>query len=90
MSRFTADSRWYRKAKAEFLAAYPICWLCGHPGADQIDHVIPVSQAPWLRFEPSNWRPAHGVRGCQHCGRRCNQQRGTRVAQPLSPRSRRW
>jgi hypothetical protein len=103
VSRWSADSRWYRKAKAEYLAAHPTCWICGHPGADQIDHVIHASVAPWLRFDPANWRPAHGVNGCAECPptvsadkrrhgqpRRCNQQRGTKQTVTMSPRSRRW
>lgn len=90
MSRWTADSRWFRKAKAEYLAAFPVCWLCGHMGADQIDHYIAVSKAPWLAMVVANWRPAHGVRGCSSCGQRCNQVRGTRQTVTISPRSRRW
>jgi 5-methylcytosine-specific restriction endonuclease McrA len=103
MSRWSADSRWYRKAKVEYLAAHPTCWICGHGGADQIDHLIPVSKAPDLAMVVANWRPAHGVRGCATCPptvsadkrrhgqpRRCNQARGNRPPTPSSPRSRRW
>jgi hypothetical protein len=103
MSRWSADSRWYRKAKAEFLTAHPTCWICGHDGADQIDHVIPVSVVPELAMVVANWRPAHGVNGCPECPptvsadkrrhgqpRRCNQARGTKPDLPPSPRSRRW
>jgi hypothetical protein len=103
VSQWTADSTWYRRAKAAFLAANTICWVCGHGGADQVDHVIPASVAPELRFEPSNWRPAHGVRGCPQCPpnpstdkrrngqpRRCNQSRGASMALPDLRRSRVW
>jgi hypothetical protein len=103
MSRWSADSAWYRRTKAEYLAAHPICWICGHPGADQIDHYIAVSKAPWLAMVVSNWRPAHGVRGCPLCPptvsadkrrhgqpRRCNQSRGNRMVVPDRPTSRRW
>lgn len=88
MSRWSADGRRFRRERAAFLAAYPVCWLCGHAGADQVDHVVPASQAPWLRYVVSNWRPAHGVNGCPTCGRRCNQERGT--GRPQRRRSRRW
>jgi 5-methylcytosine-specific restriction endonuclease McrA len=89
MSRWSADSRWYRRAKADFLLANTTCWICGHPGSDQIDHILAASQYPHLRYDPANWRPAHGWRGCMACGRRCNQERGTKPPK-RSPRSRRW
>lgn len=51
-----------------------ICWLCGRPGADTVDHVTP-------RFhggtdDPGNLKAAHG--GCNF-GRR---ERAPRVASP--------
>jgi hypothetical protein len=90
MSRWTYDSRRYRRALAEIQAAGPTCWLCGHGGSDSIDHAIPASIAPDLRAEPSNWRPAHGVRGCSTCGVKCQQSRGASLTIKRSPRSRRW
>lgn len=89
MSRWRADSYSYRRMRRAFLATHRVCWLCGHDGADNIDHVIPVSPphngAP---FDQGNWRPAHGVKGCPTCGRKCNQQRGVK-AEPVI-RSRNW
>lgn len=35
------------------------CHLCGKPGAATVDHLVPVSQDPSLRWEISNCRPAH-------------------------------
>lgn len=92
MSEWTADSRRYRQQRQEFLAAFTICWICGHPGADQIDHVIPVGPPHFgPKFDPAFWRPAHGWRGCPGCGRKCNQERGRKLTLPKSsPRSRRW
>lgn len=103
MSRWTADSWWYRQAKRDFLAANTTCWLCGHGGADTIDHIIPASAAPHLRFEVRNWKPAHGVNGCLQCPpnpsrdrrrrgqpRRCNQARGNRLTMTQTRRSRDW
>lgn len=104
MSQWTYDSRRYRKALAEVQATGPICWLCGHPGSDTLDHVIPASIAPELAGEPSNWRPAHGVKGCSQCPpntsgdkrrngqpQRCNQSRGNKLELPQQTRrSRVW
>lgn len=41
------------------------CWLCGHLGADTLDHVVPVSKGG--TNDPDNLRPAH---------RACNSARG--------------
>lgn len=58
-----------------------VCWLCGQridydaaPGTSEdsheLDHAVPVSEAPDLQEEPSNFRHAH---------RRCNAARGNRA-----------
>lgn len=91
MSQWTADSRVYRRQRVAFLLANPVCWLCGHPAADQIDHAIPVGPPHFgARFDQGNWRTAHGSRGCPTCAVRCNQVRGSRVDAVTSVRSRRW
>lgn len=43
-----------------------VCHLCGHPGADTVDHLKPVSRYPALRWDIDNARPAH---------RSCNSRR---------------
>lgn len=43
------------------------CHLCGLPGANTVDHLIPTSVDESLRWELSNVRPAH---------RECNSERG--------------
>ena len=35
------------------------CHLCGRPGADTVDHLVPTSVDPSMRWEVSNGRPAH-------------------------------
>lgn len=45
------------------------CRLCGLPGANSADHIVPKSVAPELTWEISNLRPAH---------KRCNEIRGAR------------
>ena len=70
--------RW-RKLRAMVLARDGgVCWLCGRPGADSVDHVVPRvlggGDTAW------NMRAAH---------QRCNQQRGVEV--PIAPApSRSW
>ena len=75
-----------------------ICWLCGHDGANQVDHVIPVAVSPQLSWQLGNLRPAHGVPGnrCETCGQACNQAKAAGQLQPYSGSSngrklgRRW
>lgn len=67
-------TRW-RTLRAAILNASTICWLCGHPGADEVDHVIPRDQRPDLAMDPTNLRPAHKT---------CNAAKGNRPAQPTS------
>lgn len=52
-----------------------ICWLCGHDGADSVDHVVALAfgGAP---LDRANLRPAH-CQPCPTCGVRCNTARGT-------------
>ena len=77
--------RVWQVLRRAILAESDICWLCGKPGADTVDHVVPVSVAPWLELEPSNLRPAHGRKrpGCIGNYGRGN---GSRV----SSKSREW
>ena len=55
------------------------CHLCGQPGADQVDHVIPIALGgdPW---DPANLRPAH---------QQCNNTKGAKLIGD-EPRSRDW
>lgn len=45
------------------------CWLCGQPGANSVDHVVPI-QWGGAMWDLDNMRPAH---------LRCNQARGNRT-----------
>jgi hypothetical protein len=94
VSRWTYDSRRYRRALREIQATGPACVLCGHAGSDSIHHRIPPSRFPHIAAElasdPANWAPAHGVRGCPTCGVRCNQVQGNKLTPVHRPRSRRW
>ncbi|PZG47479.1 hypothetical protein C1I98_13325 [Spongiactinospora gelatinilytica] len=66
-----------------------MCWICGHDGADTADHVIPLSLGG-DPLAPENLRPAHGVRGCRTCGRKCNSSRGAKLTLPAPRASRAW
>jgi hypothetical protein len=103
MSQHSEDSAWYRRMRPVFLAAHPICHICGHPGTDEIDHDPPISKAPWVKGDMRFWLAAHGVRGCPLCPltvsadkrrhgktRKCNQSRGARMTVPDRPTSRQW
>lgn len=68
----------YRKARAAFLAESDVCHICGHPAADTVDHLTPVSKGTVAPDDTDNWAPAHGVKGCPTCGRKCNSEKGDR------------
>ena len=80
----------YRRARAQVLGQSDICGICGHPGSDSVDHIVPVS----LGGPPDdvrNLRPAH-LKPCPLCGRTCNGSRSNKLTvQPApTPPSRRW
>ncbi len=52
-----------------------ICWLCGLPGANSADHIIPRSKGGAV-YELANLGPAH---------KRCNESRGNRDVEAASP-----
>lgn len=80
----------YREARAALLAYDSVCHLCGHEGADQVDHLLPRSLNPDIdEADTSNLAPAHGVKGCPTCGEKCNQVKGNgALTKPI--RSRSW
>lgn len=79
----------YRKARARFLAESDVCHLCGHAGADVVDHVRPVSRGADPE-DVSNWLPAHGVNRCATCGRNCNGEKGASTRTTGLRTSRDW
>jgi hypothetical protein len=69
----------YRTARRQMFELYgDTCIHCGHPGSTDADHLIPISVDSEQPVDPHGMRPAHGVRGCPVCQRKCNQERGTR------------
>lgn len=79
--------RWQAFRQIVFRQYGRTCHICGHDGANQVDHVIPVAVAPQLAWVLSNCRPAHGVPGnkCPVCGKACNQARQAGVIKPMMP-----
>lgn len=66
----------YNKFRRLVFATYGnVCWICGHGGARQVDHVESVTEHPELLYTVSNGRPAHGAPGntCPVCKLNCNQ-----------------
>ncbi|MDO4568717.1 MAG: HNH endonuclease signature motif containing protein [Clostridia bacterium] len=59
------DSRW-RKARARFLKAHPLCAECQRQGklapATVVDHILPHRGDERLFWDKSNWQPL-----CKRC-----------------------
>jgi len=50
----------WRRLRLEVLAeARGICALCGKPGADSVDHIVPLIERPDLELDRSNLQAAH-------------------------------
>lgn len=91
--RMSGGARQKRNRKV-FAEKGDVCWICGHPGSDSIDHVLPL--AP-VKDDPvelerrdtdmDNLRPAHHDVACPTCGERCNRSKGTRTIAPIIRRS---
>ena len=67
MPRQRRDYAAYNRARRQVLSHSTICHLCGLPGADTVDHLVPFSRGGSAAV--SNLRPAH---------RECNSRRGDR------------
>lgn len=70
------SSRQFKRLRRRVLEESNICWLCGQPGADTVDHIVPRSVAPHLGEELANLAPAH---------RGCNSSRGARAPESVRP-----
>ncbi|MFD2674998.1 HNH endonuclease [Gulosibacter bifidus] len=64
-------AKWVQRTLAEYGTT---CWLCGLPGADSADHVVPRSQGGAV-YDMENLAPAH---------KRCNIARGDRDVTPAA------
>jgi len=85
MSRLSPGGRRWQKFRAEAFRIYGRrCHLCGHDGANTLDHLLTVLEHPELAWVMANVRPAHGTRNrCPQCGRCCNQARLSGPKRPM-------
>ena len=89
MSRHTPHGATWDKVRRRLLATSDVCHVCGHPGSTDADHLIEARHLQGLaKLDIANLRPAHGVKGCPTCGRKCNQERSARSVRATT--SRRW
>lgn len=91
----------YRTARRRMFEIYgTICHICGHDGAGEADHLVPISIDAEQPVDPHTMRPSHGVNApCPVCvgnngkPRACNQERGNKPLTTARPRlvtSRDW
>lgn len=71
----------YRRARDQMFALYGrTCIHCGHGGAGEADHLVPISLDSTQPIDPHAMRPSHGSNyRCPTCGRACNQERGVKA-----------
>ena len=79
------DGRTRQRINKTILSASDICHICGHPGADAVDHVIPLSKGG--TEARSNKKPVHHDVACETCGHRCNRDKGAKLIAPVIKRS---
>lgn len=76
----TNSGRAWRELRDRILRDSDICHICGQPGADSVDHLVPVARGG--TNDRSNLRPAH-----HNAGPRCNRVKGDREYAPILRRS---
>lgn len=74
-----------QRRNRRILAASDVCHICGHAGADEVDHVVALARGG--SEDASNLRPAHGQVACPTCGVKCNRVKGAKVFAPVVRRS---
>ena len=69
----------------DILRKSDICHLCGHPGADAVDHIQPKSRGG--SEHRSNKAPAHHFKDCPVCGIKCNRVKWNKLIPTIKLRS---
>lgn len=81
------NTRAIRSRNRRILAASDVCHLCGHRGADAVDHLVPVALAPERENDLTNLAPAHHFDPCPVCGIKCNRVKSDKLVAPIVRRS---
>lgn len=79
------DGRTRQRRNRAILAASDVCHLCGHPGADAIDHVVPIAKGG-SDTDPLNLLPAHHNVECPTCRRKCNRLKADKLMPDMDRR----
>jgi 5-methylcytosine-specific restriction endonuclease McrA len=79
------NTRAQRAENQRILRASNVCHLCGHPGADAVDHVIPLARGGADHI--TNKASAHHDVPCPTCGIKCNRVKGDKLVAPVIRRS---
>ena len=82
--RMTGSAR--QRRNRAILAVSDVCHICGHPGSDAVDHVVPLARGG-SDTDPDNLKPAHHDVTCPDCGERCNRAKGDKLVAPVLRRS---
>ena len=82
-----ANSRAIRDRNRRILAASDVCHICGEPGADAVDHVIPYVRGG--TDDPWNLKPAHHNVANSN-GIKCNRVKSDRLPDANLTTSRDW
>lgn len=67
------------------LATSDICWICGHAGADAVDHKVAIARGG--SDTRDNLAPAHHFELCSTCGIKCNRVKTDKAIAPIVRRS---
>ena len=81
------DTYAYQQTRKRILAATDICHICGEPGSDSTDHIIPRIRGG--TDDPWNLRPAHHNVPNSH-GIKCNRTKGDKIPEPRLTTTRDW
>lgn len=74
-----------QRRNRRILNASDVCHICGHPGADAVDHVTPLARGG--RDDATNLAPSHHFEPCPECGIKCNRVKADHAYAPVVRRS---
>lgn len=70
--RTSSGSRQQRLARAVMERDHGVCHVCGRPGADEVDHVVPLSEGgadDFYNRAPIHSKPCHERKTSEEAGR---------------------